>query len=62
MRLRDAVPPATAEVDESARDDVWPSDTDAERIRIEAKRANWFDRRQGDFMRCGNSSMFLIGL
>jgi hypothetical protein len=58
MRLRVAVPPATAEVDERASDGVWPSDTDVESRTIEAKRANWFDPGPRDFMRCGNSSMF----
>jgi hypothetical protein len=58
MRLTDAVPPATAEVDESARDGVWPSDTDVESRRIEEKRANWFARRRKDFMSSGCSSMF----
>jgi len=53
IRLRDAVPPATAEVDESARDDVWPSDTDVESRRIETTVVNWYDRRRRDFMSSG---------
>ena len=62
IRLRVAVPPATAEVDERARDGVWPSDTDAESIRAEANRTNWFNRRARDFMKWVHSKHVLIGL
>ena len=42
--------PATEEADERARDAVWPNETEVERNRITAAKANWFDRWPMDFV------------
>ena len=62
IRLRAAVPPATAEVDERARDGVWPSDSDAESKRTEAHNAHWVNRREKNSISCVHSKHVLIGL
>ena len=51
IRLRVAVLPPSAEADERARDDVWPSDSGAESTRAEQNRTNWFEQRPKDFIR-----------